>query len=588
MAQRSWIRRRWPVVALALIVAAFPFAVTTYFLTRIGIVIALYALNAIGMTLLVRYAGVISIGQAGFFALGAYVSAILSVQHAVSPWLSIPVAAAAAVVCAHIFSIPFLRLRLIYLAMATLAFGEMVYLMAKELTELTGGVTGIPGIPHLRIGPVVLKEDWKIFYLAGGLVVVFAFVADNIGRSRVGRALHAIRTNETAARAMGIDVQRELGRVFCFSAFLAALSGAVLAHFITFISPESFTFLFSITLLIIAIIGGASVWGGLVTAVVLTGFSEIFRAFQDLSLGFYGLLLVVALFLFPDGLGRARRRVQVPTRAHTPARAPGVSGSEQLTTGTLLTLHGISKRFGGTQALLDVSMSVGSGRILGLIGPNGAGKTTLLNVVSGFVTSEGGRVVVAGHDVTRMPPHRRARRGIARTFQIPNLFKGMTVIENVAVGRHVRSGAGMTVAGLALPQARREEVSSFDAAADALDFVGLGERAYDAVESLPYGEQRLVELARALAMEPLLLLLDEPASGLNPLEATALGTVLLRVRDGGVAIVLVEHNMPLVMDVSDAVLVLHFGRRIAFGTPTEVAANDEVIAAYLGRPRRDA
>jgi branched-chain amino acid transport system permease protein len=466
---------------------------------------------------------------------------------------------------------------------------------------LTGGVSGIPGIPYLNLGRIVLREDWQLFYLFGGFVVFFIFFTDNIGKTRLGRAYHAIRTNETAAQAMGINVQWELSRLFCYSALASALGGSMLAHFITFISPESFTIDFSFTLLIIVIIGGANIWGALATAVVLIGFSEIFRGFQDLSMGFYGLLLIVSLFVFPEGLSAAlfpRRYAhqEMSEKDSEPAtiglQNPGhlrTSASDRpVRKGKILELSRISKSFGGTEALLKVSVSVDYHQIVGIIGPNGAGKTTLLNVVNGFLPPQEGRVIFRGADVTHKIPHEMARLGLGRTFQLINLFKGMSVIENAMVGGHLKGKSGILMGGFNLGRPRHEETVIWKAAMRSLEFLGLEDRAYEVVENLSYGEQKLVELARALAMEPELLLLDEPAAGLNSAETERLSEILRRIREQGVTIVLVEHNMPLVMSLSDLVFVLDFGKKIAFGSPEEVSRDKEVIRAYLGQEEQGA
>jgi branched-chain amino acid transport system permease protein len=462
---------------------------------------------------------------------------------------------------------------------------------------VTGGVSGIPGIPHFSFGRVVLREDWQLFYLFGCFVILFVFLTENIGQTRLGRAYHAIRTNETAAQAMGIDVQQELGKLFCFSALVSALAGSMLAHFITFISPESFTIDFSFTLLIIVIIGGANIWGTLVTAVVLIGFSEVFRGFQDLSMGFYGLLLIVALFVFPEGLsavffprGYARRGISAKGLEPVGINSQNTRDLQRsvrelpLREGKILEMREISKNFGGTEALSKVSVSVDYHKIVGIIGPNGAGKTTLLNVINGFLTpQQGGRVIFRGTEVTNKTPHEMARLGLGRTFQLINLFKGMTVLENVMVGGHLKGRSGILLGGFNLGRPRHEEARIRQAAMKSLEFLGLVDRAYEVVQTLSFGEQKLVELARALAMEPELLLLDEPAAGLNSAETEKLSEILRRIRERGITIVLVEHNMPLVMSLSDLVFVLDFGREIAFGTPEEVSRDKEVIRAYLGQ-----
>ena len=592
-----FVKRHWQLLLLIALVLAFPIGIRTYFVTRVGILIAIYAINITGMTLLARYAGVISLGHSAFFAFGAYMSAILTVKMGLNPWLSMVIAAGITVAFANIFAAPFLRLRLVYLAMATLGLGEAVFLMVKDL-KITGGVNGIPGIPYLRVGQIVIREDWQLFYLIWGLAIFLVFMTENIGKSRLGRAFHAIRTNETAAQAMGINVKWELNRVFSFSALVSALSGSMLAHFITFIGPEFFTVNFSFSLLIIVVIGGANIWGALVTTIVLTGFSEVFRGAQDFSMGLYALILIGAFFFFPEGLAvlfpqgyKRNNRGEILTKDPEPLCSSkykpldshiGVQnlGGKQ---GNLLELINISKYFGGTAALSNVSATVGYNQIFGIIGPNGAGKTTLLNVINGFLSPQGGHIIFRNQDLTGKPPHIMAHFGLGRTFQIAFLFKGMTVLENVMVGCHIKANAGILVNGLNIGPARREERMMLNMAMKSLDLLGLGNRAYDIVDNLPYGEQKLVELARTLAMEPSLLLLDEPASGLNSVETKALSNILFRIRERGTTIILVEHNMSMVMGISDSVLVLDFGRPIALGTPGEVSKNEAVIKAYLGK-----
>jgi branched-chain amino acid transport system ATP-binding protein len=272
-------------------------------------------------------------------------------------------------------------------------------------------------------------------------------------------------------------------------------------------------------------------------------------------------------------------RFDLQNPVNRPISVPNVQSRE----GKILQLSKISKNFGGTEALSQVSVSVDHHQILGVIGPNGAGKTTLLNVVNGFLTPREGRVIFQDTDVTNKAPHEMARLGLGRTFQLINLFKGMTVVENVMVGGHLKGRSGVLMGGLNLGRPRYEETMIRDAAMRSLEFLGLVGRAYDVVENLPFGEQKLVELARALSMEPDLLLLDEPAAGLNAAETERLSGILRRIRERGITIVLVEHNMPLVMTLSDLVFVLDFGRAIALGPPEEVSKNNEVIRAYLGQ-----
>ena len=588
------IKGKWNYILLIIVIIAFPIVVKTFFVTRVAIVVAIFTLNITGLTLLTRYAGVVSLGHSAFFALGAYGSAIMTVKFNLNPWLAMAVAACFTVLVAYIFGVPFLKLRLAYLAMATLGLGEVFYLLAKDLTNITGGMSGIIGIPYLSLGPIELREDWQIFYLFMFFVLVFVLLTDNIGKTRLGRAYHAIRTNETAAQAMGINVQKELGKLFCFTALISSLSGSMLAHFITFISPQSFTLYFSFTVLIIVIIGGANVWGGLITAVVLIGLSELFRGLQDTSLGLYGLVLILSLFVFPEGLAGLFRNLTTrrhsaegmtvePLKSFNPGPLEKNSVKSTAYDEKILELKHLSMKFGGTQALSDVSLSIHRNQIVGIIGPNGAGKTTLLNIINGFLVPLEGSVHLKGEDVTDTPPYEMAHRRMGRTFQLLNLFKGMTVIENVMVGCHLKGRSGIFMGGLNVGRPLHEEKVIHHAAMKSLDFLGMMNKAYDRVENLSYGEQKLVELARALAMEPDLLLLDEPAAGLNSAETESLSDVLRRIRDQGITITLVEHNMPLVMSISDSVFVLDFGCGIAFGTPEDVSKNDAVIRAYLGQ-----
>jgi branched-chain amino acid transport system permease protein len=594
----SLLRRRWKLFVLPAVILLFPLVgLKSYFVNRVGILVAIYAVNVTGMTLLTRYGGVISLGHSAFYAFGAYISAILTTRYGINPWAAMFIGAISTVTGAYIFSVPFLKLRRAYLAMATLGLGEAVVLLIKDL-KITGGVSGIPGIPRLSIGSIGLTHDWQIFYIFGLLLLFFAYLTDNLGQTRLGRAYHAIRTNETAAKAMGINSQWELCKVFCFSALICSLTGSVFAHFIAFISPESFSIDFSFALLIIVIIGGANIWGAILTTVVLTGFSEVFRGFQDLSMGFYGLLLVMSLFVFPEGLSArllpgSRRKQKSLSDAqdfNEPGDGYGVPDSvkHDRRAGHILEVSGVSKRFGGTEALSKVSLTVDYNQIVGIIGPNGAGKTTLLNVINGFLKPGEGHVVFRGADVTRKAPHEMARIGLCRTFQLVNLFKGMTVLENVMVGGHLKGDSGIFVGGLNLKKARLEESLIRGKAMESLRFLGLIEKAYDPVESLSFGEQRLVEIARALTIGPDLLLLDEPAAGLNTAETEKLADTIGRLKAKGITIVLVEHNMPLVMSISDMVYVLEFGRGIAFGTPDEIMRHEEVIRAYLGQEAENA
>jgi branched-chain amino acid transport system permease protein len=588
----SFVKDRWPLLVLIAAIIFFPQLSRSYYVTRLGVILAINGIIIVGMTLLIRYTGVFSIGQSAFCLVGAYLSGCLTVQAHMNPWLAMGIAAVVSVIVAYLFCAPFLKLRTIYLFIATLGLAQVMFRLAKCLDDITGGVAGLPDIPYLSIGGFTLNKDWQIFYLSGFFLILFAFIADNVGRTRLGRAYQAINSNEIAAQAAGIDVERNMRNIFCFAALLASLAGSLLAHFITFISPELFAPEASLTFLIIVIIGGANIWAGLLTMIVLMGFAEASRGMQDLSMGLFALVLIVAFFVFPDGLsavifkkGPAMRKMAANHFARSGENVVDDPPTLERTghkEGRILEASNISMRYGGTQALTQVSFSVDYGQIVGIIGPNGAGKTTLLNAMNGYLMPVEGKVVFQGRDVTFKRPHEIARLGIGRTFQLVNLFKGMTILENVMVGCHLKGKAGIFESGLCFKRSRNEEQTIFDAAVKSLKTLDLMDRAYEIVDNLSFGEQRTVELARALAMKPDLLFLDEPAAGLNTAEAGRLAITLRRIRDMGITIVLVEHNMPLVMSVSDMVCVLDFGKLIAYGTPAYVCSREEVIKAYLG------
>ncbi len=584
----SFVRDRWPFLTLAAMVVIFPLVSRSYFVTRLGVVLSINAIIIIGLVMLLRFMGLFSMGQSAFFLIGAYVSGALTVEAHFNPWLAMILAAAATVFAAYLFSAPFLRLRAIFLGIATLGLAQVTWILSKNWDDVTGGLSGMPDIPYLSIGGYMLSKDWQIFYLCGAFLIFFAFIGDNVGRTRLGRAYKAICTNEIAAQGSGIDVQRNMRNLFCFAALLASLAGSLLAHFVTFISPESFNPESSLTYMIIAIIAGANIWAGLLSTVVLMGFSEASRGLQDFSTGLFALLLIVTFFVFPDGLSvvlfkgskTAKRMAERQMAKGLPEAMPKTEKPKR--EGKILEVDGVSMMYGGTQALFSVSFDVSHNEIVGVIGPNGAGKTTLLNVVNGYLKPVHGSIRLNGVDATYKTPHEMARMGVGRTYQLVNLFNGMTVIENVMVGGHLRGKAGIFESGLGLSRARREEAAITQAAVRSLQLVGLMHRAYDLVENLSFGEQRLVELARALCLEPQILFLDEPAAGLNSAEAERLGKTLKKIRDEGMTIMLVEHNMSLVMSISDTVCVLDFGQLICRGAPEYVCADEKVIKAYLG------
>lgn len=445
----------------------------------------------------------------------------------------------------------------------------------------------------------------------------------NLVGSRMGRALRSMHSlfggSEEAAQSLGVDTTSYKSKVFIISAVYASIAGSIFAYYMTVVNPSPFDYWFSILVLIMAIVGGiSSPWGAFWGAGLVVVGREILREFAPRVAGgatgayeliTFGIILIAVLLFLPQGLASLRRPRPSQARMNALPAHPdrlGAGGQTLQPIGhghllpsprqsrpegeampddsrqPLLQLRGVSKTFGGLAALRDVSFDVPRHSIVGLIGPNGAGKTTLFNLITGFLRPCQGEIYFKDRRLDRLPPHAIAALGIARTFQNRQLFANMSVVANVMVGRHARTKAGFLGTGLSLPRARAEEQVIFEAAMARLTAVGLEEKALAYPQSLSLGQQKLVALARALAMEPELLLLDEPAGGLSSSEIEELGQWILYTREGGVSILVVEHVMDLVMDIADWVVVLSHGQKIAEGTPAQMQADEQVIAAYLG------
>jgi ABC-type branched-subunit amino acid transport system ATPase component/ABC-type branched-subunit amino acid transport system permease subunit len=574
------------------------------------VLLTLYVPVVVGIALLAGYTGQVSVGQAAFFGMGAYGTAILSVKVGLDPWVAMPLAILATGLVAWVVGTPVLMLRGQYVVLATLGLNVIFEVLATQLDGLTGGASGFIGIEPLTIGGTGLIGN-DVFYFAGSALAAASMLLSwKIVRSRIGRALQAIEGSEAAASTLGVSRRRHTTQIFVWAAVLAAASGALYAEWVRFISPSTFTVGISIELLIMAAIGGiASIGGALVGTALFLTVRELLRelvpalgvgasASAEYELVAFGLLLTLTIIFLPEGIWprlrrRARRQTGSSALPNTRTAAPPLltldpgNGDDNE---PLLRVSGVSQRFGGVTALDDISLEVEPGTIFAVIGPNGAGKTTFLNIVSGVLNPTAGRIDIGGVPVAGRAPHRIAEAGVARTFQTPRLFNLLDVAGNVSIGvhRHLRAGFLRSLLGLN----RREEDRARQQAAGALQLVGIGEYGERRIASLPFGRLRLVELSRAIASRPRLLLLDEPASGLAPNERTELKALVRRIRDAGTTIVLVEHDVPLVMDLADRVMVLHHGVKLAEGTPAAVARDESVITAYLGtaselqRPQR--
>ena len=612
----------WGPLCLVLVIAGLPLGIHSRYYQSIAVIIGLYSIAAVGLSLLMGYAGQVSLGHAAFYGMGAYLSGIASTSLGLNPWLAMPVAALLTGGVAAAIGTPIFRLRGHFLAMATLGWGIIIYIVFNELREVTGGPSGLTGIPNLSLFGWPLDTDIRYYYLVWCFALGVIFLSRNIVDSRVGRALRAIHGSESAAAALGVNTARYKLAVFTLSAVYASLAGSLYAHYLLFVNPPPFSFKFSIELLVMVMIGGlAHIWGALFGAALITILGESLRATVPLLMGHasgeyeiiaFGLILMATMIALPEGLWPwlvttvnrfcGRRGVKDPPaegaqRAPGDGRARGHSSpapiGAQMDTpsfphrppsppGPILEVQDVSKAFEGLRALSGVSFTVNAGEIVAVIGPNGAGKTTLFNVISGALPPTGGTIRFAGTPIQHWRSHRIAGAGLIRTFQNVRLFGRMTALENVMVGRHPRSRAGFLSGMLSLPQACKEEKEIRRKALELLEELGVVDCAGEPAVNLPFRKQRLVEIARALATEPELLLLDEPAAGLNIHETAELARLTQRIRGRGITILLVEHDMSLVMDICETIVVLNYGRKLAEGTPSEIQRNPEVVKIYLG------
>jgi branched-chain amino acid transport system permease protein len=571
-AARWW--RGLPAALIGLVVAIVLAAIAPgqgYYLNIIMQAVT-YAIGVAGLVVVLGYCGQISLTQAGFLGMGAYVLALLTV-HAGVPFLIATIAAMMFCgVAGLLLGFASLRLGGHYLAMVTISFQVILTLVMTNWIGLTGGPDGVSGIPR----PAGLASAHGYLGLCLVLLVCVMLFTWRLKLSRLGRAMQAVRDNEIAAGTCGIDVFRIKVIAFGISAVLGGLGGALFAGAFAYVSPDQFTFDESVVMLTMALLGGVqSPFGAVLGTFTLVILPEWLRFLREAYLAIYGAAVILIMIFLPEGIwGWAARRLHRPARI-VEGRIPPLpllSQAGREAGEDVLVVEDLAKHFGGLKALDGVSFAVRRGSVHALIGPNGSGKTTFLNVISGLYRATDGSVRLGGATLGTLPPHQRTRRGMTRTYQNIRVFRGLTVLENVMIGAE-RPGNDV-----------REAAAVVTRAMAALDFVGLRREAGLPVGSLPYGHQRYVEIARALAGSPDLLLLDEPAAGLNSTEKQELGQLLRRLKGHGLTILVIEHDMKLIEAVADHITVLNFGKHIADGPPRAVLNHPEVIAAYLGEP----
>ncbi|MEH3062480.1 MAG: branched-chain amino acid ABC transporter ATP-binding protein/permease [Methylobacterium radiotolerans] len=564
----------YAVLAAALVTLAATTPLSGYAL-NILMQAATYAIAVIGLTVVLGLCGQINLAQAAFFGIGAYAVGLGTVDGGLNFWICLLTGLGLAVVLGAALGASTLRLGGHYLAMVTISFQQILTLVLTNWIPVTHGPDGVPNIRR----PALFADGQSYLALCVLVLAVVGWLVWHMPRTRLGRAMRAVRDNELAAGVSGIDIYRTKVAAFALGALLAGLGGGLFAGSFTYISPDQFAFAESIVFLTMALLGGVgSPVGAVIGTALLILIPEWLRFLKEipgLYLAIYGLAVILIVVFMPDGiwgfLGDQVRRLR-RARPIPPPAAELILSQGEASAAPMLEVSDLSKHFGGLKAVDAVSFTVARGGIHALIGPNGSGKTTTLNVLSGLYSPTGGTVRLAGQDVTRLSPHRRAAAGIGRTFQNIRLFRSMSALENVVIGAERPNN----------PLGARDRAGLEARARAALAFVGLEGRAQEPISGFSYGHQRLIEIARALAGNPVLLLLDEPAAGLNSSEKNALTVLLRRMAAKGLTILIIDHDMTLVSDVASHITVLNFGRRIADGVTATVLREPAVIQAYLG------